>query len=321
MANLFLRGKPLESVFELLGSKENDITFSLGWALSNSPAFLKIFVNNIFPELKECDINEIRLQDYKKSGGLTDIEIIGKDIHLIIEAKRGWSLPGKTQLELYTKRIFKSVHKYHALVVMAECSREYVATSLLPKKIGRIPVTYLNWKDIHKLAHIRSGSHAEKRLMEQLRIYLRRIVSMQDQESNMVYVVALGSGTPEWSKISWRDMVNVKKRYFHPVGGTYPKNPPNYIAFRYDGKLQSIHHIESWEITSDMHSIFPEVNPKGWPPHFLYTLGAPIVPNKPIKTGNIYRNGRVWAMLDLLLTSKTISEARDLTKKRQEQDQ
>lgn len=42
-------------------------------------------------------------------------------------------------------------------------------------------------------------------------------------------------------------------------------------------------------------------------------------PSKEIKkTGNIYPNGRVWCHLDALLTFDTISDARDLTKKRME---
>jgi hypothetical protein len=38
-----------------------------------------------------------------------------------------------------------------------------------------------------------------------------------------------------------------------------------------------------------------------------------IIPSKAVKTGNIFRNGRVWAMFDILLTADTISEARDKT--------
>jgi 3-methyladenine DNA glycosylase AlkD len=34
MPDLFLHARKLESVFELLGAKENDITYSIGWALS-----------------------------------------------------------------------------------------------------------------------------------------------------------------------------------------------------------------------------------------------------------------------------------------------
>jgi hypothetical protein len=53
-------------------------------------------------------------------------------------------------------------------------------------------------------------------------------------------------------------------------------------------------------------------------PYFVYSLGPAIIPSKEIKTGNIYPSGRVKCHLDALLTCDTISEARDLTKKRME---
>lgn len=62
---------------------------------------------------------------------------------------------------------------------------------------------------------------------------------------------------------------------------------------------------------------FSEIPSEEWGHHFIYELSEPIVPTKNVKTGNLYRNGRVWAMLDLLLTSDTISEARDKTKERE----
>lgn len=54
-------------------------------------------------------------------------------------------------------------------------------------------------------------------------------------------------------------------------------------------------------------------------PHFLYYLGPAIEPAKEVRTGNLYANGRVWCALDLLLTARTIFEARDLTRQRHEQ--
>ena len=54
--------------------------------------------------------------------------------------------------------------------------------------------------------------------------------------------------------------------------------------------------------------------------YFVYRLGPAIRPQKEVRTGNIYRNGKVWAMLDTLLTCDTISEARDLTKRRKQQE-
>ena len=70
-------------------------------------------------------------------------------------------------------------------------------------------------------------------------------------------------------------------------------------------------------VFTDPHEYFKEIPSENWGPHFLYHLSEPIKPNKIIKTGNIYRSGRVWAMVDLLLTSDTIAEARDETKERE----
>ncbi|MBU1472082.1 MAG: hypothetical protein KJ723_15525 [candidate division Zixibacteria bacterium] len=47
--DIYLHGSKLDSVFELLGTKENDITYSLGWALSHSPTLLDGLLAQIFP--------------------------------------------------------------------------------------------------------------------------------------------------------------------------------------------------------------------------------------------------------------------------------
>jgi hypothetical protein len=139
---------------------------------------------------------------------------------------------------------------------------------------------------------------------------------MQNIDSNWVYVVSLGSDTPEGWKLSWIDVVEKRRRYFHPVGDGWPKEPPNYIAFRYHGKLQSIHHIDGYTVFDDPHKEFPEIPTGDWGPHFLYQLSPPFAPAHEVRTGNIYPNGRVRCMLDTLFLAKTISEARDMSKKR-----
>ena len=121
---------------------------------------------------------------------------------------------------------------------------------------------------------------------------------MQNIDSNWVYVVALARGTPPGWRISWIDIVKERRSYFHPVGVSgWPKEPPNYIAFRYYGKLQSIHHVEGYEVVTNMHSRIHEMPSREWEPHFLYKLGPPFGPSKEVRTGEIYRNGRVWCML------------------------
>ncbi len=198
---------------------------------------------------------------------------------------------------------------------MSECSSEY-AKLQLKERVNGMQITHIGWRDIQQMARRCSGTHAEKRLLDELRIYLERIVKVQDQQSNLVYVVSLGMDTPKWSTLSWKKIVE-EGRYFHPVGTKgWPKEPPNYIGFRYDGRLQSIHHVDEAKITTDVHAEMPELTPGPWPSHFIYTLGPPIRPDKVVKSGKVYRSARVWAMLDLLLTCDSISEAAEQTKQR-----
>jgi hypothetical protein len=40
-------GQEVRTIFDLFGSKENDMTFSLGWVLSRSEAFLRLLVADV----------------------------------------------------------------------------------------------------------------------------------------------------------------------------------------------------------------------------------------------------------------------------------
>lgn len=88
------------------------------------------------------------------------------------------------------------------------------------------------------------------------------------------------------------------------------------MGFRYDGKLQSIHHVEDYEIVDDLTTKIAEMYPDPRPPHFLYTLGPAIRPAKEVKTGPIHGKSRLKCMLDTLLTSDTVAEAHAITKER-----
>ena len=140
--------------------------------------------------------------------------------------------------------------------------------------------------------------------------------------SDRVYVVSLGAGTPPWSTISWRDIVNVRGRYFHPIGRRgWPKEPVKWLGFRYDRQLRSVHRVErtvTIDCLSELSQHFPEIDGEackrayygGKPmPHFLYTLSAPTHLNRVVHSGSVVRAARVWADLDLLLSSESISDA------------
>lgn len=321
MPELFLHGEKLGSIFDLLGHKENDITFSVGWALSYSPCFLDHLVRSVFPKAKGRLVQDVLLQEHVSSGGYTDIELRGEGLHCIIEAKRGWSLPTTHQLKRYAARIRPSFH-HGALLVLAECSPAF-AGARLPKQVGDVRVYYRSWRQVHGFANRaagRAGLH-ERALLRELSVYLEGLITVQNQTSNLVYVVSLAKGVSKSAGIPFVDMVTKRHRYWHPYGvGGWPKDPPNYLGFRYNGRLQSVFHVEKYEILDDMRVAarreFDKRNAPKWGPGVLYYLGKPVYPFHEVRTGSLYPSGRVWVMLDLLLTSKTISQARDLTKKR-----
>ena len=323
MATLISYGKEIKNVFQLLGDKENDITSSICWALARCPEFFKAVVNKICGLIPDVDSIVIRNQEYEKGTGITDIEVSDtQNFHIVFEAKRGWILPGSEQLTKYSLRpnfALRSIPEKH-IVSLSECSSLYAESNLPFHEINGIPVSHLSFAELYQLAiDARPAStHAQKHMIDEFTGYLGGIMTMQNKTSNWVYVVALSNGHHDGCELSWIDIVKKHNKYFCPVRGNgWPKEPPNYIAFRYNGCLQSIHHIESYTVSKNMHNEIPEMPDEEWENnHFIYRLGPAIIPGKTVRTGKIYPSGRVWAMLDTLLTSDTISEARDISYRR-----
>jgi hypothetical protein len=328
MTELFLHGQRVHTVFSLLGKKENDITYSVGWALAQSEAFLTALLRSVFGSADIGCPQSINLQQHGKDGGYTDITINTDEVQLIIEAKRGWTLPGEAQLRRYAARC-KNQDLKSALLVLSECSPNYANEHLWPKGIRNVPVLHRSWKELRDMTRhsLRHGSHAQKRLLEELRNYLEGLMTMQNQTSNEVFLVVQSHNRPNWSKLSWLDFLKKHSVYFHPIRARWPKEPPNYIGFRYDGFLQSIHHVDSYEMVEDVSKRVPDINGKKWREerwgrgkpickYFIYHLGPPIEPPRPVRNGDIYPTALCWAALDLLLTSRTIAEAIRKTKQR-----
>lgn len=48
--DLLLHSREVHTVFDLLGDKENDITYALGWALSRSEQLLSVLLDDVFDE-------------------------------------------------------------------------------------------------------------------------------------------------------------------------------------------------------------------------------------------------------------------------------
>ncbi|MGH8466372.1 MAG: hypothetical protein ACRER5_19700, partial [Pseudomonas sp.] len=76
---------------------------------------------------------------------------------------------------------------------------------------------------------------------------------------------------------------------------------PAYFGFRYHAQFRSVHFVES-AITVDR---IQDIDPR-WPetnaPNFVYTLGPPMTPARPMPLGKIHPSMRNWISLDLLLS-------------------
>jgi hypothetical protein len=324
MGDFYLSGKKISTVFQLLtslGSHENDMSRSVAWAFGQCPEFLREFVRHTTNTEIDTLSTSIRLQVVKKASGITDVEIEspGK-VHIIVEAKRGMTLPTEAQLTKYAGRMSADRASTRCLVALTDCPVAYAKAHFRIAKLDGIPVLHVSWEQIADMARRANGRSRlkERYLLAELQNYLKGLITMQQIDSNWVFVLVLSSDTPEGWGISWIDIVEKKQKYFHPVGNNWPSVPPNYIAFRYRGILQSIHHIDSHQVVEDMHEAIPEV-PTGeiTGPHFVYHLGPAFRPDHKVPA-NIPRNGRRWCMLDTLFTSRSIAEANKLSGKRQE---
>lgn len=321
LTTLNLHGRKVDSVFQLLGSHENDITFSMAWALSNCPTFLDILVYKTAGIHPDPDSTVILIQDYKKEEkrrGFTDIEITdNSNFHIIIEAKRGWIMPTIDQLSHYAHHIAPLPHT--CIVTLSECSIDYAACVLPETSIEGIPIKHLPWLEVYQISKASYGAsnHKQKNILMEFLSYLKGVITTQNQESNLVFIVPLSSGHEEGCPLSYIDIVNIKHKYYCKIGANGLKLPPNYIAFRYGGKLQTIHHIDGYTVTRNMHNEIPEMPDVEWDTdHFVFQLGPEMRPPKEVKTGKVWPSGRKWAMLDTLFTSETISEAHRISEER-----
>ena len=283
MGELYAYGSKVTSVFQLIGMLEDDITKSIAWALCNCPVFLKKIIDEVLNIYIDPSKVRIKYQESEKDKGRTDLELTDDDLfYVIIEAKKGWILPGKDQLSLYSQRrsLVQSSAKHKVIMSMSECSDTYANSYLPIKQANGIPIMHLPWKRIYELAEnsISESNNLQKNLLRELMKYLGGLMTMQTQESNWVFVVSLGTSKPEDCDLTWIEIVQNNMKYFHPLGGNgWPKEPPNYIAFRYYGQLQSIHHIEDYVVTKKLHDEIPEMPDKveGYD-FFVYKLGGPL---------------------------------------------
>lgn len=316
-------------MFHLLGQHEDDMTYALGWALSRSPRLARLFMELAFGT-GAASPTTIKLQETVPGHGRTDVELESDHEHLIIEAKRGWDVPREGQLEQYAPRLADG--KTSQIVVLTEATAEHAAAHHLPTDVAGAPVSYVAWRQIADLARdafTASRRPVERAVLDDLHTYVRSFATMRDVTSNLVYVVSLGTEPLGESGLSFADIVMERDLYFCPVGyNGWPKDPPTYLGFRFDGQLQRVSYVRGYQVVADPERQgmpgLPELEgnlewtgkdgkPLG---HWLFSLDPAIPLPREVRSGPHARNRRVTAALDLLLTSDTVLQAAELTRER-----
>jgi hypothetical protein len=321
VAELLLHSRPVPTVFDLLGQNENDMTFALAWGMARSDWFLSAVMRTVTSSAFDPADATINLQQADDAGGLTDIEVGGPNgLHVIFEAKRGWNLPSQEQLTLYERRLVELGSGERKLAVLTQ----WGAASFLRKHFAAwglsFPVEIVGWPDLVGITRraAADGPREDKRLLRELGTYLAGVADMRDIDSNRVYVVALSRQRHPFLPYDFVSIVEDHDRYTYAANGkNWPKVPPNYLGFRYNGRLQSIRHVDDYTVTDDAGTLFPVGSVGSHEPNFVLTLGPPIRPGRPVVTGpGIQQAMRVWADVDLLLTCESITAAMRRSKER-----
>ena len=321
MRFLAIGSSTASSVFDLLGRRENDLTFAVGWCLAESTAFLRRFVALADGlSLDDASGVDLRLQNYDRDDmrvGITDIEVRSPKIHLIVEAKRGWGLPTPDQLKKYAPILRRSTAELNKrrFVVLTRWGSESstIVERELGKEVGGFPISTIGVAEVIKAAR---RALAEERA-QRPRLFLRELLTylegggyVANHRDSRVLVVPLGKGVSEVGNHHYHEVPYKLGVYWYGLKGGQ-KLPPNYVAFRFDGRLQSIHHVDASQPFGRFLDVFPKAT-KDWGPGVLLTLGKAIRPPS-VRSGRL-RDRRVWADIDLLLTSATVEEAAQLTR-------
>lgn len=318
MADLTLHGSDVGSVFDLLGHNENDLTSALGFALANCPPLLDAVLARLASQLGTELSGEASIAlEVRDKKGRTDLEIRLADALVICEAKRGWLLPTTHQLGQYAGRVRR--RGSGALVTLSQASHALAAK--LPTEVKGVPVVHLPWVDVlADINKVRSGCRGRERFwLDELRNYLIGVIRVRSIADSWTYCVALNrdrtGGKKDLTFIEW---VTDALTYYHPYGVSgWPMNPPNFIAFRWDGAVRRIHRIEDAEVYPTLLDRYPDLpaNEFTMRPHAVYKLSKRrLPPLEPVKNGAQYRAIRLWVLLDQLQTADTLAEAHKRTR-------
>lgn len=305
---LSLHGRSIASVFDLRERNEPGATAALGYTLSRSARFTDSLLRRALSVSRRA-AGQVDLEVREDGSGRTDVEITGQGFRVIIEAKLGWQVPAVAQLRRYVRRLSANGQSCGVVVALSNTTTA-AARNNLPPHINGVSIKHLEWNDVASFAKSRrlQSRGVERHVLSEFISYLEQTVMLSSRPADYVYVASLGQGRAEEWNVGWIEVVEERKRYFHPVGRGYPHEPPTYVAFRYSGRLQSVHRVVASDVITRRADAFEGASKQPIAPHFVHRLGPSFMVEREIRSGPI-RSRPLWCRLDELLTSKTVEEA------------
>lgn len=300
--HLYGYGRKIESIFQLLGNHENDITKAIAYTLSKNSMFLNNFLDEILDEytLERICLDDVIInfqQYYEKNGedknnGITDVEIYQEPFFkIIIEAKKYDILPNISQLKKYAYYLNQIISEQKLILTMSDFNSN-AADIIQENDIDGIRIKHITYKKVYEIAKtsLNKSKNEERRILKELISFLEGVIFMSNEHSSVVYVVPLNGDS-----VKKHDEERI---YTCPVGNGFLKKPENYLGFRFGGKLQYINHVDKVEYYRDGNKRLM----------FKFILGPDIIPKEIVKSGPL-RDTKLFCDIDLLLTSSSIKEA------------
>jgi hypothetical protein len=308
-------GRHVPSVFDLLGRGEVHLTSALGWTIAESPTLARSLWTRL--SLPGDPYNLDVALEVADDEGRTDLELVTNDVRVIIEAKKGWLLPGDLQLRRYVGRF--TADRHSLMVTLSDSSHDWAASELRDS-VGGVPVVHLPWDDVRsdiRAARRNAKRPAERFWLQQLSTYLAGATAVRDPAEQWVFVVVASLDKPgKGGSRTFRDFVTTERAYFHPFGKNWPKRPPVLMGFRWGGQVRQVNRVVHSEVVPNLQARWPDIprdEETADQPHAIYDLG-PDIPIPRIPTTGVYQARRVWVLLDQLLTQPTLVDAEKASK-------
>lgn len=311
MVELRRYGAEVDSVFDLLGRNENDLTAAFAFTVAQTSHFLPQFLQLLDQQPAKPVAIRLEVAD---EDGRTDLEIDFGTRLIIVEAKRGLHLPTEHQLHLYSHRVLKVGSGILATLSAAPAAYAQV---VLPSTVDGVPVKHVPWAMV--LEQMRTAYAAEgrtgRRWLSELTRYLRKAIAVTDPASSWAYCVSVSRARPaDGGALTFHDFVVKENTYFHPYGvGGWPLDPPTFMAFRWDNAVQQVRRVIASDVIPNLQTCWPDIPAiqETERPHAVYQLGPPLPMHGPLPCGTSYRAARFWVLVDQILTAPTLKDARE----------